>query len=187
MSGFFPTGGGGGGGGGLGLPLVSAVLGAPAPSISVAGIPTSSGGQSLRNLLCIYGKAEGSNAAVSVGLTLTVNGDSTIGHYGQSPGPGGFAGGFGNPGFSLIIPAANTAEPGGGYFWIHNYTDASFFPTFTGVCGGRIGLAGTAADFMNPNVWNGVPQFTGPVSSMALTALSGNLLAGMYFEVFGVA
>lgn len=179
---FFPP--GSGGGGGLGSPLVSTVLGAPASSIAVSGIPTTG----FRNLLMIYGKAQGSLAAVSVGISIQFNGDSTIGHYGQGLSPGGSAVGFGSPGFQILIPATASGITlcGGGYMYLMNYADAANQVTAMGASGGRIGNAGTSADFLNPGIWNGI-FVNGPVTSIALVAASGNILAGAYLEVFGIA
>jgi len=187
MSGFFPTG-SGGGGGGLGSPLVSAVLGAPAASISVAGIPTSSGGVSLRNLLVIWGKLIGTGAVNSVNCNLVFNNDGTVGHYGQAAGPGGFAGGFGNPGFNILIPGANNAgAPGGGYMYLFDYVDNANFPGCFWAEYGRIALAGTAADFVSPPYSNGQYQVVGPINRIDILPVSGNLNTGGYLEVFGIA
>lgn len=185
MSGFFPV--QGGGGGGLASPLVSAVLGAPAASISVAGIPTTFQGVSFRNLLVIFGKAMTTNAVSTQQTSIQVNGDSTIGHYGQGTGPGGLSPGFGSAGFQVNLPGTSINQPGGGWFYIFDYADSAQFPSFTGQTVLRTGLAGTAADFQNPNTWNGQVQFVGPITSIAIVPAAGNLQTGTYLEVFGIA
>lgn len=169
--------------GGAASVLVSSTLASPAANITCSGIPTT-----VTNLLVVGAGLLSTVAANTDTGTIIFNGDNTAAHYGSGPSGTSLTSGFQNA-IRWQMPGSSINSPGGFILFITNYqatVSGTQQVAWMILTTGRVGLAGTAADF-NQGASNGMWQGGAAVNTIQLGVATGpNYQAGGSLTVYGL-
>lgn len=164
--------------------LVSTTLAVAAPTITCSGIPATQ-----TNLLVVGAGLLSTVAANTDTCVIVFNSDTTAAHYGTGPSGTSITGGFNN-GIKWQMPGSSINSPGGFIMFITCYqatVSGTQQVAFTILTTGRVGLAGTSADFSQGSS-NGMWTGGAAVNSISLSVATGpNYQAGGSLVVYGLA